>query len=87
VGKRDCARMDAVTTAGAIAFGLTLGALLAQRTSLGVPTLLALAGAVVLGAAVVGAVAGLAAALTVALVTPFAYVLRRIADGRNATRF
>jgi hypothetical protein len=82
-GTRDFTRTDVVTTAGAIAFGLVLGVVLAQRTSLRAGTLAALVAAIAASAAVVWAVAGFAGALTVAIVAPLAYLLRRVFDGQR----
>jgi hypothetical protein len=67
--------------AGAISLGVMLGVLLAQRTSLRGRTLgsLVLALAAVCGCAAL--VAGTAAAMTVAIVAPLGYAMRRILDG------
>lgn len=67
--------------AGTISLGLVLGVLFAQRTSWRWRTLgsLVLALAVVCGSVVL--VAGMGAAMTVALVAPLGYALRRIVDG------
>jgi len=70
---------------GAIALSLVLGVLLAQRTSLRARTLGTQIAAIAAIAATIGAVAGITAAVTVALVTPLAYLLRRIFDGRRLT--
>lgn len=83
VGRRDGTRTDIVTMGGAIALGLALGVLLAQRTSLCACTLGAQIAASVTISATIGAVAGMTAAITVAIVTPLAYLLRRIFDGRR----
>ncbi|TMQ08209.1 MAG: hypothetical protein E6J90_41075 [Deltaproteobacteria bacterium] len=57
--------------------------LLAQRTSLRIRTLSALAAGLAATAATIGAIAGLTAAITVAVVAPLTYLLRRIFDGRH----
>lgn len=67
--------------AGAISLGAVVGVLFAQRTSLRVRTAssLVLALAAICGATAL--VAGVAAAMTVALVAPLGYSLRRLVDG------
>lgn len=80
---RDCTRTDIVTIGGAIALGLVLGVLLAQRTSLRARTLVSQIAATAACAATVGLIAGTTAAITVAIVAPLAHLLRRIFDGRR----
>jgi hypothetical protein len=74
-----------VKEVGAVAFGLVLGMLLAQRTSLQARALAALMVGLAASAATVGAIGGLTAAITVAVVSVLTYLLRRVFDGRRLT--
>lgn len=68
-------------TAGAIALGSMLGVLFAQRTSLRWRTAISLVLALVAVCGSVALVAGPTAAITVAIVAPLGYLLRRLFDG------
>lgn len=67
--------------AGAISLGSMLGVLLAQRTSLRARNAISLVLALAAVCGSVALVAGATAAMTVAIVAPLGYAMRRILDG------
>lgn len=69
-----------MTTAGAIGLGAVLGVLMAQRTSRRWRTAASLLLALVAAAGCVALLVGPAAATTVAITAPLAYLLRRSFD-------